>query len=240
MDGKNRFFAWLSKRTVREERSRIYVALSDLNSYCLRQGILTESLFDTYDMKIVLKIRNMIGFDNNFRNTYRGKASLMASSIQYYIYYLQDKIQAESQISEQEAEPMEKSVQDTTQTAGAVQEAAPMEEPLQEAVSEREIVPEEGCKTSVQNEIGNHQSVKDAYLLWLSGQIPPEMMRDYQNAYEIINDYFLMSQYDILEIPDLSVLDMIRTEIAMNEEFRSRNQKQLLYIISAIKTYTQY
>ena len=152
MEGKNRFFVWLSKRTAREERSRIYVALSDLNSYCLRKGVLTEPLFDTYNLEIVLKIRNMIGFDNNFRNAYRAKASAMASAIQYYLYYLQDRRRKEetAQISEEARDSAEGSVlteesmKKTTLVEEAVQDIVSAEESAQETTPvEEDIAPTE-------------------------------------------------------------------------------------------------
>ena len=188
---KTQFLEWLSTHmSPSEPRSDIYVALSTLNAECLRRSLLTSPLWATRDIRLLSGVLDMIGFDEEYANLHWGQLALTASAMQYYMDYVRST-DWEEQEPETQAEP----------------EAEPEPEPV--PVEEPEAEPEPEPEPEI-------VSLEAPYTRWLSTQISPDRLEDYDRAYQEINETYqangLLAR-PVFETDNLAVLKKVRDHI---------------------------
>ena len=151
-DEKGRFLKWLTKAASYSAVPGIYASLSELDFYCRKRGILKKPLFETHDAVTLGRVRTVIGFDSDFRNTYRNKSKDILSAMQYYAYYvrsegLEEPIAEDGDEAEKEKDELETEEAAEESPEEVVQEEAeeemPEDVPVEKAEESPAEVPEE-------------------------------------------------------------------------------------------------
>ena len=84
------FSEWLAKQVSPAQLSAIYLAITDINEFCLSRNILKEPLFEIDDLTILSSVWKIIENDKNFSAVYKRQKNTMVMAIKYYYQFIQE------------------------------------------------------------------------------------------------------------------------------------------------------
>ena len=87
---ENIFSEWLAKQVSPAQRSAIYSAFTDINSFCLSRKILKKPLFETDDLVTLSKVRETVESSKIFAFIYRKQKSTMTEAMQHYYRFIKE------------------------------------------------------------------------------------------------------------------------------------------------------
>lgn len=87
-NARSAFFEWLAQNVSSACLSDLYVAVTDLETYCANKKFLNEPIFEISDAATIDRLRVCLSRDKIFKLFNRKKADRMLSFLQYYAKYI--------------------------------------------------------------------------------------------------------------------------------------------------------
>lgn len=87
-NARSAFFEWLAQNVSPACLSDLYVAATDLETYCVNKKFLNEPIFEVSDAATIDRLRVCLSRDKIFKLFNRKKADRMLSFLQYYAKYI--------------------------------------------------------------------------------------------------------------------------------------------------------
>ena len=87
-NAKSAFFEWLARNVSPACLSDLYVAVTDLETYCVNKKFLNEPIFEVSDAATIDRLRVCLSRDKIFKLFNHKKADRMLSFLQYYAKYI--------------------------------------------------------------------------------------------------------------------------------------------------------
>lgn len=87
---QHQFVEWLPKKVSANQLSELYLAFSDIESFCLDRKILSHKLFETTDPIIIKRVVDTIESNKVFRFKYKRNLKNMSIAIRYYYDFLKE------------------------------------------------------------------------------------------------------------------------------------------------------
>jgi hypothetical protein len=101
------FYDWLSKKVPSSYFPDYELSYHDIEDFCLSRNILKDQLFCTTDLTILEKVKHTILKNSMFRFKYKNKTTKMSICINYYITYIKEYSDTQTETS---SSPVEKIV----------------------------------------------------------------------------------------------------------------------------------
>lgn len=87
-NARSAFFEWLAQNVSPACLSDLYVAATDLETYCVNKKFLNEPIFEVSDAATIDRLRVCLSRDKIFKLFNRKKVDRMLSFLQYYAKYI--------------------------------------------------------------------------------------------------------------------------------------------------------
>lgn len=212
------FFDWLAKEVSPALLSDLYIAFSDIESFCIQRKILEKKLFETTDLSTIKKVIDTVEKNKVFRFLHKKRLTKMSSAIRNYYQFIKSHSEFQKSTNSLKAFEIGDKIQKTK---------------VEHVKSEENnvIVP-----------INNN--IEDDFVEWMKKRgMTLTIIKNYLRAIEECNE--VMGRYniennDLLAIKDIKKLNHIKTLLFSISDFQLLNKKQDDLLCMAINKLLNY
>ena len=94
------YLEWLSEKVTPKKLSDFYLLYPDIETFCLKRGILKKQLFKVIDLGIIKKVVRTVEENKVFRIKYKKKLRAMSEAIRYYYQFAREYSESIAQTQE--------------------------------------------------------------------------------------------------------------------------------------------
>ena len=84
------YVEWLSKKVSPQKLSDFYLLYPEIETFCLKRGILRKQLFKVIDLAVIKKVVRTVEENKVFQISYKRKVRVMSEAIRYYYQFARE------------------------------------------------------------------------------------------------------------------------------------------------------